>query len=389
MGQIKKLILGDLKVPYPIIQGGMGIGISLSSLAGSVAAEGGIGLLSTAQIGFKEPDFFQHPLKANQRAIGKGLWEARNKAKDSKGAVGFNIMVATHGYETYVREAIKCYADLVVCGAGVPLLLPALRQEGMLDRGTLSEEEHRKWRHLARTEKTKIAPIVSSGKSASVVLKLWDRKYQETADLVILEGPLAGGHLGFSLEQLAGYGADTDRVSKTYKRALFDEDVRQVIEAVKPYKEKYQKEIPVVVAGGIYDRADLLHVLSLGADGVQVGTRFVTTEECDAPLSYKMTYIHAREQDIRIVKSPVGLPGRGINNAFLKFVAEQKKTAGHCWQCLSKCDRKNIPYCITEALLAAAEGRVEEALLFCGANAWRANKIETVQEVMNDFFWEE
>lgn len=360
MSRLQPLIIGDLVAEKPIIQGGMGVGISLSSLAGAVAKAGGIGLISTAQIGFREPDFADNSQEANLRAIGKELSKAREIAP--KGIIGFNIMVATRNYGEYVKAAIEAGADLIVSGAGLPVDLP----------------------ELAKGARTKIAPIVSSAKSAMVICKMWDRKFKKAPDLVVVEGPLAGGHLGFSTEQLTGYGADTEDVPRTYHQEDYDEEVKRILQVVKEYEEKYQKKIPVAAAGGIYDHQDVMHQFSLGVDAVQVSTRFVTTKECDAPEVYKQAYINARKEDIVITKSPVGMPGRAIKNQFLSKVGLERPEIKHCYRCLEKCNMATIPYCITQALVNAARGNLDEALLFCGSNAYRAEKLETVDEVMRE-----
>ena len=306
MIEMKPLVIGDLTVEKPVIQGGMGVGISLHRLAGAVAKAGGVGLISAAQIGFTEPDFAENPEEANARAIHKELKLAREIAP--KGVIGFNIMVATKHYDRWVKEAVKAGADIIVSGAGLPVSLPEYVKEAYEEMGGIPGR------------RVKIAPIVSTAKSATVICKLWDRKYHMAPDLVVVEGPLAGGHLGFSLEQLAAYGADTENVPATYKRDAYDEEIRAILKVVKSYGDKYGVKVPVVVAGGIYTHEDMLHQLELGADGVQVATRFVTTEECDAPLDYKEAYIQAKKEDIVIIKSPVGMPGRAINNTFMAQV---------------------------------------------------------------------
>ncbi len=358
MNSLKPLKLGDLAVKYPVIQGGMGVGISLSSLAGAVAKAGGIGIISTAQIGFRDPEFQKNPLEANLRAIKTEFEKARKTAPG--GVIGFNIMVATKNYALYVKEAIKAGGDIIISGAGLPISLP----------------------ELAEGAKTKIAPIVSTAKSASVICKMWDRKYHRIPDLLVIEGPLAGGHLGFTREQLHAYGADTEDVENTYDQKAYDAEIGKIMEVVQEYETKYSSHIPVAVAGGIFSHKDVLHAMELGADAVQVGTRFVTTKECDAPMEYKQAYIDAKQEDIVITKSPVGMPGRAIRNAFLDRVSGQKERISFCYQCLEHCDPGKIPYCITKALSNAAEAKLEEALLFCGSNAYRCNRIETVDEVM-------
>lgn len=342
-------MIGDLTAKIPVIQGGMGVGISLSRLAGSVAACGGVGVISTAQIGWREPDFREHPFEANYRAMGKEIQKAREIAEG--GIIGVNIMVAAQRYEEYVKTAVKAGVDLIISGAGLPIDLPKYVE------GT----------------KTKIVPIVSSLKSLNVICRMWERKYKKAPDLVVIEGPKAGGHLGFSREEL-----------DTFTDESYDGVIRSIIEKVKEYGEKFSKKIPVVVAGGIYDRADMDHALLLGADGVQMGTRFVTTEECDAAPEYKQAYIRAEKEDICIVQSPVGMPGRAIKNAFMDRVKTEKCRIEHCYHCIVTCRPAEIPYCITQALVNAAEGRVEDALLFCGSNACRSHKIEKVEDIMKE-----
>ena len=346
--------LGEKEIKVPVIQGGMGIGISLGNLAGTVAREGGIGLISAAQIGFSEPDFEGNPLEANLRAIEKQLRKARSIAQD--GIVGFNIMTAMRDYEKYVRAAVEAGADLIVSGAGLPVDLPA----------------------YVKGSNTKVAPIVSTCKSANVILKYWDRKYGRTADMVIIEGPKAGGHLGFSEEELSYY---TDE--------KYAHEIGNIQKTVDSYAKKYDTKIPIAVAGGIDTPQKVKHVLNLGVQAVQVGTRFVTTEECDADIRYKQAYIKACKEDIVIVKSPVGMPGRAIKNTMLESVLRGENIPPRkCYHCLAKCDPGQIPYCITKALIEAAKGNTEEGLLFCGANAYRAEKIETVKEVIANLMQE-
>ncbi len=383
---LKPLKIGHLTAKRPIIQGGMGVGISLSSLAGAVAKAGGIGIISTAQIGFKRPDFVKNPMAANLEAIYEELAKARAIAP--QGIIGFNIMVATKEYGQYVKEAVKAGADVIISGAGLPVDLPKFVAEAEAEMSAKYQFDcaQEKENTPAPTKKrnTMIAPIVSSVKSAMVICRMWDRKHKMAPDFVVIEGPCAGGHLGFSREQLAELGTDTECVSKSYKQSEYEEEIRGIIKVVKDFAEKYQKKIPIIVAGGIYDHSDVLRQIELGADGVQVATRFVTTEECDADPAYKQVYLHAKEEDIVIVKSPVGMPGRAIKNKFLERVQEERIPVTHCFGCLSHCNPAETPYCITKALINAAEGRVDEALLFCGSNAYRSEKMETVSEVMKE-----
>lgn len=377
------LKIGDLTAKVPVIQGGMGIGISLGNLAGTVAKVGGIGIISAAQIGFKEEDFDQNPEKANIRAIKKEYEKARKIAPE--GVIGFNIMVAMRHYEKYVEAAIEAGADLIISGAGLPMDLPKIAGE----------------------RPVKLAPIVSSEKSARVIFRYWEKKYKRLPDLVVIEGPLAGGHLGFSVEELKMYEAEcgnSDRGSVNNKsgnphrepedsmpanceKKKYEDEVKKILETVKNYEEKCDHKIPVVLAGGIDEASKVREAFALGVDGVQVATRFVTTVECDADIRYKQAYLDAQKEDIVIVKSPVGMPGRAILNPFQKKVrAGEKIPHSPCHGCLHKCNPTEIPYCITDALIHAAKGEVEDALLFCGANAYKATKIETVEEVVQDLF---
>lgn len=350
--KMKPLIIGDLIARIPIIQGGMGVGVSRSKLAGAVAKEGGIGILSTAQIGYDEPDFNKHQIESNLYAIKKHLKLAKEWAEG--GIVGVNIMVATKQYERYVKEACEGGADVIISGAGLPVSLP----------------------ELVRGFKTKIAPIVSSIRAAAVILKMWDRKYQTTADFIVIEGPLAGGHLGFTKDQL-------DHIDEMD----YDTEIKGIIECKKEYEEKYQRSIPVVIAGGIFDREDIKHAMDLGADGVQISTRFVVTEECDASQEYKNAYLAAGKEDVKIVISPVGMPGRAIMNPFLKTVGEGRVAVTKCFNCLEHCNPKDTPYCITKALINAVEGNLKDGLIFCGENVHRLKEMTTVKKIFEELVY--
>ena len=287
------LIIGDLKPRVPVIQGGMGVGVSLSKLAGAVAAAGGIGVISTAQIGFQDSDFLKNPLASNLRAIGEEVKKARQIAKD--GIIGVNIMVDTRRYEEYVKAAVLAGVDLIISGAGLPMKLP----------------------ELIGAAKTKIAPIVSSLKSFQVITKYWMKKYNRIPDFVIIEGPEAGGHLGFRKEEL-------DSIS----RETYDKEIEKIIDLAN------ELSVPVIVAGGVYTKEDMKRYLEMGANGVQVATRFVTTTECDASDAYKNAYLNAKKEDIVIIDSPVGMPGRAIRNAFLDEIKQGNKQVTHFKQCM-------------------------------------------------------
>lgn len=380
----KTLRLGNIEAKVPVIQGGMGVGISLGGLAGAVAKEGGIGIISAAQIGFKEPDFDKNPKEANLRAVKKEYDKARAIAPD--GIIGFNIMVAMRDYEDYVKAAIDAGADIIISGAGLPTDLPRIAEEAAAQQADFLNEalETDASDRQQMRRKVKLAPIVSTDKSAKVILKYWDKKYKRVPDLLVIEGPKAGGHLGFTKDQLAEYGCmkEADGISKEEKQ--YDREITAIMTTVRKYEEAYGQKIPVAIAGGIATREQAAHAFSLGADAVQVASRFVTTEECDADIRYKEAYLHAKEEDIVIVKSPVGMPGRAIRNTFMKKVmAGEQIPHSPCHRCLHKCNPTEIPYCITDALIHAAKGEVDDALLFCGAYAYQAEHLETVKEVID------
>lgn len=344
------LKIGKKEAKIPLIQGGMGIGVSLGGLAGAVAKEGAVGIISSAMIGFREPDFETNTREENVRAIKSELEKARKIAPD--GIVGFNIMVAGKTYEEHVRAAAGAGADIIISGAGLPVDLP---------------------KYVEGTD-VAIAPIVSTEKSARVIFKFWDKKYHRMPDLLVIEGPMAGGHLGFSKEQVHTY---------IENGSLYDEEVLKILEVKNIYEEKYGQKIPAALAGGIHTKEKVEHAFSLGVDAVQVASRFVTTVECDADIRYKEKYIEAKPENIGIVASPVGMPGRAILNSFAKRVMlGEKIPKNRCYQCLAKCNPAEIPYCITQALIQAAVGNVDEALLFCGGEVGQSDKIETVKEVI-------
>lgn len=347
---ILPLKIGELTVKNPIVQGGMGVGISLGGLAGAVAKAGGLGVISAAQIGFREPDFEQNPYEANLRAIGKEYQMAREIAPE--GVIGFNIMVALQHYREYVMEAARVGADIIISGAGLATELP----------------------EYVKGFTTKIAPIVSGERAARVLLKLWDKKYQTTADMVVIEGPLAGGHLGFSREEV-----------EKYTRESYEDTIVSILQVVKEYGEKYGRKIPVVIAGGIDTAQKVKHAFELGADGVQVASPFVATQECDAADGFKQAYIESRKEDIQLVSSPVGMPGRAIRNGFIERVdAGIKEPVTKCYGCLKNCKPAEIPYCITKALITSAKGDRDNGLVFCGANTYRIKEITTVEKVMEN-----
>ena len=345
--------IGEKECKYPIIQGGMGVGVSLHNLAGTVSKEGGIGVISAADIGYKEEDFNINPLKANLRAIGKEIKKARNIAGEGK-ILAMNIMVAMNNYKEIVKECVKNKIDLIISGAGIPKELPEYVQ------GT----------------DTKIAPIVSSLRCCQLIVKHWIKKYNYVPDMIVIEGPEAGGHLGFKKEEVV-----------TEDRPKLEDITKEVVEYVNQVEKEYNKKIPVIAAGGIWDKMDIEKYLKLGADGVQMATRFVATYECDASPEFKEAYINAKMEDIKIINSPVGLPGRAIYNSFIKNTEKEKSKISKCYNCIKTCNVKDAPYCITKALISAVKGNMEDALIFCGSNVDKVKEIVSVHDLMHELIY--
>lgn len=287
---MKPIQIGDLIAKVPLVQGGMGVGISLSGLAAAVANEGGVGTIATAGIGMSEPDFASNYLEANIRALKKEIRRARAM---TKGVLGVNIMVALSNYADLAKASIEEEIDIIFSGAGLPFDLP---------------------KFLNKDSKTKLVPIVSSGRAAAIIAKKWMDRYNYLPDAVVVEGPKAGGHLGFKAENLDDPNFELKKL------------IPEVIAALKPFVEKYQKPIPVIAGGGIYTGQDIREIMDLGADGVQMGTRFVTTEECDASETFKQAYLDSKKEDVVIIKSPVGMPGRAIRNQFIDDVNRGKRS---------------------------------------------------------------
>lgn len=346
--EFPKLKIGDLVANIPIIQGGMGVGVSLSRLASAVANEGGIGVIATIMIGMNDFKHFTKPEDADIHALRQ---EIRNARKHTDGILGVNIMVAASNYANLVRTAIEEKIDIIFAGAGLPLDLPKY----------LENASHH----------PKLAPIVSSGRAAMLLCKKWLAKFNRVPDAFVVEGPMAGGHLGLKLKQLD----DPD--------FALEKLVPEVLDAVKPFEEQCEHLIPVIAAGGVYTGEDIDKFLQLGASGVQMGTRFVATEECDADIAFKKAYVDAKEEDIVIIKSPVGLPGRAIRNAFLDDVEKGKKIPFACpYRCITTCDYKNSPYCIAIALMNAKKGRLKHGFSFSGKNAFRVDRIMRVKDLI-------
>ena len=346
---MKSFNIGELTIPVPIIQGGMGIGISLSGLASAVANKGGIGVISTVGIGFIDKDKIGSLRERHIDAIRLEIRKAREK---SPGVLGVNIMSVITNFSDMVRTSIEEGIDIIFSGAGLPLDLPKYLKDGV---------------------KTKLAPIVSSARAAQLICKKWKQNFNYLPDAMVVEGPKAGGHLGFKPNEL-------DEEKNTLENLISD-----VLKVAQEMKEKFNKEIPVIAAGGIYSGNDMFKIMKRGAAAVQLGTRFVATEECDASIEFKNAFVQAGDNDIEIIKSPVGMPGRSISGTFLKEADAGKRHPNICkYNCIKSCNPKTTSYCIANALLAAYKGNLKDGFVFTGINAGKVKKITTVANVFSE-----
>ncbi len=345
--------IGNLEIAIPVIQGGMGVGISLSGLAAAVANEGGAGIISSAGLGLLYKNFSADYLEASIKGLKEEIRLAREK---TKGVIGVNVMVAMTNFADMVKTAISEKVDILIAGAGLPLDMPSF---------------------LNKDSKTKLVPIVSSARAAKIICDKWKTNYDYLPDAVIVEGPKAGGHLGFREEQIFDTNYSLEKL------------VPEIVNELKPFEEKYGQQIPLIAAGGIYTGRDIKEIMDLGASGVQMGTRFVTTDECDASQDFKQTYIDSTEKDIEIIKSPVGMPGRAIISNFIDKVRAGKKQPKACpFKCIKTCDISKSPYCIIIALMNALKGNFEAGYAFAGSNAFRATRIFSVKEVFQSLLAE-
>lgn len=350
---MKPLKLGNLEIAVPVIQGGMGVGISLSGLASAVANEGGVGVISSAGLGILYKDLSSNYLEASILGLKEEIRKAREK---TLGVIGINVMVAMTNFADMIKTSISEKVDIIIAGAGLPLDLPS---------------------YLTKGSVTKLIPIVSSARAARIICDKWKSNYNYLPDAVIVEGPKAGGHLGFSVDQLGDNNYTLEKL------------VPEIATELKTFEEKYDQRIPLFAAGGIYTGEDIDNIMKLGASGVQMGTRFVTTHECDASSGFKQTYIDAEEKDIEIIKSPVGMPGRAILSNFIKKVKEGKKQPQKCpFKCIKTCDIDKSPYCIIIALVNAFKGNFENGFAFAGSNASRATQISSVKEIFQSLIQE-
>lgn len=332
----------------PIIQGGMGVGVSLSSLAGNVAKCGAMGVISSVNAGYKDEGFETNPRETNLKALSREIKKAKEIA-GGKGLVAVNIMTAVSNYDATCKCAVEAGADAIISGAGLPLKLP----------------------EFVKGTNTLCAPIVSSARAAKLILKQYKKHYDFEPDFMVIEGCKAGGHLGFTNEELVNNTAGSN-----------EEILKEVLEVA--------GDIPVFVAGGVFDGADMARYMKAGACGVQIATRFIATNECDADIAFKQAIVDAGDEDICIIESPVGMPARALNSPLLQRVkAGEKFLPLKCNGCLTACRKDDsILYCISRALIEAVKGNWEDGLFFTGANAGRINSITSVSELISQIMKE-
>ncbi len=353
ISELDPLIIGDLEIKLPIIQGGMGVAVSTATLAAAVANHGGAGTIASVGLGYTSEENETNFVRASREGLQA---EIRKAKKLSQGVIGANILVAVSNYEDLARVVCKEKADFIVSGAGLPLKLP----------------------EYVEGSSVKIIPIVSSARAAALIFKTWKKRYNRLPDAVVVEGPMAGGHLGFSIEELTAN-----------RKGVLETLVIEVLKLVHEYEEKCNNPIPLIAAGGIFDGNDVARFFQLGASGVQIATRFVATHECSVSQKFKDLYLKAEDKDIVIIKSPVGMPGRSIKTKFIEQIMQGKKTAVRCsYRCLKTCDPASVPYCIAKALFNAVNGNIDEAVVFAGINVSRVNKVVSVKELMDEIVGE-
>jgi len=348
MYKLKPLIIGDLVYKLPIIQGGMGVKISCSALVSSVCNYNAAGTLSSIALGYGTKENETNYIKASNEALAN---EIRLTKQETKNPFGCNILFAVNNYVELVNTAVNEKIDFIVSGAGLPLNLPSLTNHSQ----------------------TKLIPIVSSAKAFEIIVRKWKKTYNKLPDAVIVEGPLAGGHLGFSLESLE---------SKQHKN--LSEITKELITLCNDFEKIYFKKIPVIAAGGIYSGKDIAEFFRLGVDGVQIASRFVVTDECKVSENFKNAYINANEEDVTFIKSPVGLPGRVIKTKLSIDVNNGIKQNFKChYKCLKTCNPSTADFCIAKALFNAYIGDIDNSIIFAGHNVYKINKKTTVETLLS------
>ncbi|WP_024955521.1 nitronate monooxygenase [Sulfurospirillum arcachonense] len=354
----KPLKIGKYTIKHPIVQGGMGLGISWDGLAGNVSLEGGLGVISSVGTGYYEDnrysakDINTRPLNSENFYSAKGLKAVIDNARKISGdnPLAVNILYASNDYERIARDACAAGIDIIITGAGLPTNMPEFTEN---------------YPDVA------LVPIVSSAKALKIICKRWTKRYNRLPDAIVVEGPKSGGHQGFTYEQCF-------------------QDEYQLENLIKPIKEEMKNwgDFPLIAAGGIWDHDDIVKMIELGADGVQMGTRFIGTHECDAHDSFKEVILASTEDTIKLLKSPVGYPARGIRTNLIELVEKREGPAVKCISnCVAPCHRgveaKAVGYCIADRLSDAFLGKKESGLFFTGANGYKLNEIISVKELIN------
>ncbi len=354
----ESLKIGKYVIEKPIVQGGMGVGISWDQLAGNVSKEGGLGVISSVGTGYYLDKKFAGKLVAD-----RPLSEANFYSRDGFEAIiksareicgdkplAANILYAINGYGDVVRNACELGIDIIITGAGLPTNMPEFT-EGYPD--------------------VALVPIVSSAKALKIICKRWQKRYNRLPDAVVVEGPKSGGHQGF-----------------TYEQCKLPEN--QLENIVAPVVEEAAKwgDIPVIAAGGVWDKSDIQEMMSLGARGVQMGTRFIGTYECDAHENLKNVLLNAKKEDIQLMGSPVGYPAQGVVTNLTRLVEKREGPAIKCISnCVAPCNRgeeaKEVGFCIADRLSDAYLGNTETGLFFSGTNGYKLNEIISVKELMS------
>jgi len=341
---IPTLKIGDLKINPPIIQGGMGVRVSGSGLASAVATEGCAGIIASVGLGAFEDASGSEFVELNNNALRSEIRKARSL---SSGVIGVNVMVVLSNYEELVKVCVEEKVDIIICGSGLPLDLPKKTAGSNI----------------------KLIPIVSSARAFNIIYRKWKQNYNKAPDAVILEGPMAGGHLGFSYDEIINDTAPT---------------LEHLVKELVDFVDTLEETIPVIAAGGIFDGSDIAKFLKIGASGVQMATRFVCTTECDVHDDFKQAYITSKREDIAIINSPVGLPGRVIRNEFTRRVFKGETIPFKCpYHCLRSCNPRTAPYCIAKVLADASKGRLLNSFVFAGTNAYRCTEIVSVKTLIN------
>lgn len=359
--ELKSLKIGNYEIKYPIIQGGMGLGISWDRLAGNVSLNGGLGVISSVGTGYYEnrthikKELNRKPYDSVNFYSKEGLHSIINNARKICGnlPLGVNILYASNDYSRIARDACEGGINIIISGAGLPTNLPEFTRD---------------------FPRVALIPIVSSAKALKIICKRWYSRYDKLPDAVVLEGPLSGGHQGFTYEQCAMPEFQLENL------------IVPVVNEAKEWEKICNRPIPVFAAGGIWDKNDIENSMKLGASGVQMGTRFIGTFECDASDEFKEVLIKAKKEDIRLFKSPVGYPARGIKTNLIELV---EKRSGPKIQCISNCvtpcgrgkEAKEVGYCIADRLYDAYSGNKETGLFFTGANGYRLDGLISLKEL--------